>query len=213
MVCLVAVVSARPQVDDYSSITDENDPRFMFDPNPQYAYKYQVSDDPQQTYIAHEEQRDGAAVSGQYSYVDPLGALIIVKYTADDNGYQETREVQQGFVSIRSKPVVEVKKAVVVPKPAPRPAPAPKRTDSDLVARIISQLTPFIKTTVADSLGSQQQTRTTSRVVAVQQPVVQAVRAVPVVTEVSSTSSLFGADGENRITVDSPNYSFDKILF
>merc|ERR1711997_933685 len=96
---------------------------------------------------------------------------------------------------------------------APRPSPAPKRTDSDLVARIISQLTPFIKTTVADSLGSQQQTRTTSRVVTVQQPVVQAVRAVPVVTEVSSTSSLFGADGENRITVDSPIYSFDKILF
>ena len=31
MICLVAVVSARPQVDDYSSITDENDPRFMFD--------------------------------------------------------------------------------------------------------------------------------------------------------------------------------------
>merc|ERR1712018_641576 len=172
MVCLVAVVSARPQVTDYSDITDESDPRFMFDPNPQYQFKYQVSDESAQTYIAHDEQRDGAAVSGQYSYVDPLGSLIIVKYTADDNGYQETREVQQGFVSIRAKPVVEVKKAVVVPKPAPRPAPAPKRTDSDLVARIISQLTPFIKTTVADSLGSQQQTRTTSRVVAVQQPVV-----------------------------------------
>merc|ERR1712018_508288 len=91
MVCLVAVVSARPQVDDYSSITDENDPRFMFDPNPQYAYKYQVSDDPQQTYIAHEEQRDGAAVSGQYSYVDPNGALIVVKYTAGDDGYQNQR--------------------------------------------------------------------------------------------------------------------------
>jgi len=212
MICLVAVVSARPQVDDYSSITDENDPRFMFDPNPQYSYKYQVSDDPQQTYIAHEEQRDGAAVSGQYSYVDPNGALIVVKYTAGDDGYQETREVQQGFVSIRAKPV---KKEVIVPapRPAPRPAPVRKNTDSDLVARIISQLTPFIKTTVADSLGSQQ--RTTSRVVAVQQPVVQTVRAVPVVTEVksSSTQSLFGVDGENRITVDSPNYSFDKILF
>jgi len=212
MICLVAVVSARPQVDDYSSITDENDPRFMFDPNPQYQYKYQVSDEPEQTYIAHEEQRDGAAVSGQYSYVDPLGSLIIVKYTANDDGYQETREVQQNFVSIRARPV---KKEVIVPapRPAPRPAPVRKNTDSDLVARIIAQLTPFIKTTVSDSLGSQQ--RTTSRVVAVQQPVVQTVRAVPVVTEVksASTSSIFGVDGENRITVDSPNYSFDKILF
>jgi len=212
MICLVAVVSARPQVDDYSSITDENDPRFMFDPNPQYSYKYQVSDDPQQTYIAHEEQRDGAAVSGQYSYVDPNGSLIVVKYTAGDDGYQETREVQQGFVSIRAKPV-KTEVIVPAPRPAPRPTPVRKNSDSDLVARIISQLTPFIKTTVSDSLGSQQ--RTTSRVVAVQQPVVQAVRAVPVVTQVksSSTQSVFGVDGENRITVDSPNYSFDKILF
>ena len=68
-------------------------------PNPQYSYKYQVSDDPQQTYIAHEEQRDGAAVSGQYSFVDPLGALIVVKYTAGEDGYSETREARQGFVS------------------------------------------------------------------------------------------------------------------
>ena len=182
-------------------MTNHNDEQ----PNPQYQYKYQVSDDPQQTYIAHEEERDGAAVSGQYSFVDPLGALIVVKYTAGEDGYSETREARQGFVSIRSKPV---KTKVVVP--APKPAPVRKNTDSDLVARIISQLTPFIKTTVADSLGSQQ--RATSRVVAVQQPVVQ---AVPVVTEVKSTStqSLFGVDGENRITVDSPNYSFDKILF
>ena len=180
-------------------------------PNPQYQFKYQVSDESAQTYIAHDEQRDGAAVSGQYSYVDPLGSLIIVKYTADDNGYQETREVQQGFVSIRARPA---KKEVIVaaPKPAPRPAPVPRRqSDSNLVAQIISQLTPFIKTTVADSLGSRQ--RTTSRVVAVQQPVVQAVRAVPVVTEVKSTQSLFGVDGENRIQVETPNYNFDKILF
>ena len=102
-----------------------------------------MSDENQQTYIAHDETRDGAAVTGQYSYVDPLGSLIIVKYTADDNGYQETREVQEGFVSIRAKPV---KKVVVaqpaLPKPAPRPLPVPKRDNSvDLVAKIISQLT------------------------------------------------------------------------
>ena len=30
-VSLMAVVTARPQVTDYSDITDENDPRFMFD--------------------------------------------------------------------------------------------------------------------------------------------------------------------------------------
>ena len=30
-VSLMAVVAARPQITDYSDITDENDPRFMFD--------------------------------------------------------------------------------------------------------------------------------------------------------------------------------------
>merc|ERR1711981_1118859 len=97
-------------------------------------------------YIAHDENRDGAAVTGQYSYVDPLGNLIIVKYTADENGYQETREVQAGFVTIRAKPVK--KTVVAVAPPAPRPQP-PKRNDADLVAKIIAQLTPFIKTTVS----------------------------------------------------------------
>ena len=169
-----------------------------------------MSDENQQTYIAHDESRDGAAVSGQYSYVDPLGSLITVRYTADDNGYQEIREVQEGFVSIRSKPV---KKEIVVakpapPKPAPRPVSVPKKENNvDLVAKIISQLTPFIKTTVSDSLGARQ---TTSRVVSVPQTVVQ---PLPVVTQVTSTSSLFGEDGENRITVDTPNFNFDKILF
>lgn len=179
-------------------------------PNPQYTFKYQVSDENEQTYIAHDENRDGAAVTGQYSYVDPLGSLIIVKYIADDNGYQETREVQANFVSIRAKPkkdFVAVTPVAVKPQPLPvRPAPKPQ-SDTNLVAKIIAQLTPFIKQTVTDSLGSR--TTTTRQVVAVQQPVVQ---AVPVVSQVSSTSSLFGADGENRITVDTPSYNFDEIL-
>ena len=169
--------------------------------NPQYQYKYQVSDEKEQTYIAHDQARDGAAVTGQYSYVDPYGSLIIVKYTADDvNGYQETREVQEGFVTTRWK-------KPEAPKPAPKPRPAPKRPNVDLVAKIISQLTPFIKTTVSDSLGARQ---ASTRVVSVPRTVVQ---AVPVVSQVTSTASLFGEDGENRITVDTPNFNFDKILF
>jgi hypothetical protein len=178
----------------------------MFNTNPQYSFKYQVSDEKEQSYIAHDESRDGAAVTGQYSYVDPLGNLIIVKYTADENGYQETREVQAGFVTIRAKPVKAKKEVVVVAAPRPAPPPAPKRNDADLVAKIIAQLSPFIKTTVSNSLGA----RSHTRVVQVQQPVV---KVVPAVTQVSSTSSLFGTDGENRITVDTPNYNFDEILF
>lgn len=214
LVCLVVVgsgVNARPQVTDYSDITDENDPRFMFDSNPTYNFKYQVSDETEQTYMAHEEAREGPAVTGQYSYVDPLGSLIIVKYIADDNGYQETREVQENFVTIRVKP----KKQVTVVAPAPRPAPRPVRpaprpaprpsTDSNLVANIIAQLTPFIKQTVTDSLGAR--TTTTRRVV--QTVPVQAVPATRVVTD---TSSLFGESGENRITVETPHFDFDHFL-
>ena len=123
--------------------------------NPQYQYKYQVADEKEQTYIAHNENRDGALVTGQYSYVDPLGSLITVKYTADDvNGYTETREVQENYLTIRGQPEKPV--APVVPKP--RPSPPPRRpapqSNSNLVAQIIAQLTPFIKQTVTDSLGA-----------------------------------------------------------
>lgn len=154
LVCLVAVASARPQVTEYSDITDENDPRFGFDPNPQYLFKYQVSDENEQTYVAHDENRDGASVVGQYSYVDPFGSLIIVKYTADENGYSETRESQENFVTIRAKPKKEI--AIVdAPRPAPsvleQRTPAPQ-TDSNLVANIIAQLIPFIKESVSNSL-------------------------------------------------------------
>ena len=38
-------------------------------------------------------------VTGQYSYVDPTGALVTVSYTAGPNGYSEHRTVQDGFVS------------------------------------------------------------------------------------------------------------------
>merc|ERR1712066_1182267 len=74
------------------------------DDNPQYNFQYKVADDDQQTYIAMDEERAGDTVSGRYSYVDPLGSLIVVTYTAGPMGYQETREVQEGFVTIRARP-------------------------------------------------------------------------------------------------------------
>jgi len=66
--------------------------------------------------------------SVHYSYVDPLGSLITVRYTAGPDGYVETRNVQEDFVSIRQaaapvRPVVAQQPAVVVAQPS----------DSDLV--------------------------------------------------------------------------------
>ena len=187
-------------------------------PNPQYKFKYQVADEQEQTYISHNEDRDGAAVTGQYQYVDPLGSLIIVRYTADDNGYSETREVQNNFLTIRAKPKKEV--VAVQPRPAPRPAPRPvaaQTGDANLVASIIATLTPFIKQTVSTSLGARSTTGLTGsrRVVEVQQPVRRVVQVQqPVVTEtrVTGTSSIFGEDGVNRIQVETPVFNFDEFL-
>ena len=140
-------------------------------PNPSYNYAYQVSDDESQTYIAHQEGREDNVVTGEYSYVDPFGALITVTYIADSNGYREERKSQPNFVQIRALPATAARvipepapvRRVVVPKPAPKPiVQAVKKVvkaetgsdDSDLVARIISQLTPFIRNTVSTSLSS-----------------------------------------------------------
>merc|ERR1712128_226868 len=75
-----------------------------FDENPQYNFNYKVADDLEQTYISRDEARDGENVSGSYSYVDPLGSLITVTYTAGSEGYQETREIQENFVTIKQRP-------------------------------------------------------------------------------------------------------------
>merc|ERR1711892_476532 len=75
-----------------------------FDENPQYNFNYKVADDLEQTYISMDEARDGANVRGSYSYVDPLGSLITVTYTAGSEGYQESREIQENFVTINQRP-------------------------------------------------------------------------------------------------------------
>ena len=99
--------------------------------------------------------------------------MITVTYIADSNGYREERKSEANFVQIRAQPARAVQepapvskvvlpapkpvvRKVVKAKPAPKPAPKPvvKKDDSDLVARIISQLTPFIRNTVSTSLGS-----------------------------------------------------------
>merc|ERR1711935_1168274 len=77
----------------------------MFDENPTYNYNYKVADDAEQTYLSMDEVRNDGVVTGTYSYVDPLGSLITVKYTAGAMGYTEERSEQPGFVSINPRPV------------------------------------------------------------------------------------------------------------
>merc|ERR1712029_727909 len=61
--------------------------------NAAYDYGYKVANDEKQTYMAHEESRNGQDVQGKYNYVDANGDLVTVTYTANADGYQENREV------------------------------------------------------------------------------------------------------------------------
>jgi len=196
------IAFARPQGSDAEAQRRALDGQDMFDPNPVYTYNYQVSNEDAQTYIAAKENRDGDAVVGEYSYVDPLGNLITVKYTANDvDGYTETREVQENFITIRAKPVVKkevVSTAVVEAKSS--------SSSADLVANIIAQLTPFIKETVATSLNAQQQVTYVAQPTPVVRQVV-AVDPLPVISA-SAVESRFGTGAGNNIRVETPEYTF-----
>jgi len=87
---------------------------------------------------------------------------------------------------------------------------------SALVARIIAQLTPIIRTTVSQALAAQAQAQTVTvvRPVQVQRPVVQTVQTVQTVETqpaVSVVEKLFGIAGANNIKFanDDINYNVD----
>lgn len=197
-----------------------------FDPNPKYNYAYQISDDDEQTYIAHQENRDGSDVTGEYSYVDPLGSLITVKYTAGPDGYLETRNVQEGFVVIRQKS--NSAPALAVTQTQVRPIAVPQQTttltsstattgDSDLVAKIISQLTPFIQDTVSNSLSSTSSQQGISRPTVSAAPIATSVPLAPAAAPVqqasaSSVQGVFGVSGQNTVRVETPNFNFNYDL-
>lgn len=59
-----------------------------YDPNPQYAYGYDVQDGLTGDRKSQSEQRNGDVVQGSYSVVDPDGTRRTVEYTADPvNGF------------------------------------------------------------------------------------------------------------------------------
>nr|CAD7199225.1 unnamed protein product [Timema douglasi] len=59
--------------------------------NPNYAFDYAVHDPHTGDEKSQWESRDGDAVKGAYSLVEPDGTIRVVEYTADDaNGFQAT---------------------------------------------------------------------------------------------------------------------------
>ena len=212
--CVVAFLAAsalaRPQsdLDDFNEDLNRLGP---INPNPQYTYSYQVADDKEQTYLAHNENRDGDQVTGQYSYVDANGALVTVVYTAGVDGYQEERTVQEGFIEVRARPAPAPTAAPkpVTPAPAPRPvrpAAPVQNNDDDLVARIIAQLTPFIRDTVSNSLSSQASAPAPQPAPAAPRRV--AVAAPAPVPAASGVEGVFGVGGANNVRVESPDFKF-----
>ena len=105
-----------------------------------YQYEYKIASDQTQTYISQQERRDGTQVSGVYSYVDPTGAIVTVNYEAGKEGYQETRQRQEGAVQIRAQPAAAV-------------AGAGAGVDvSGLIARVMAALQPAIEQSLASYL-------------------------------------------------------------
>merc|ERR1712227_171359 len=176
--------------------------------NAAYDYGYKVANDEKQTYMAHEETRQGADVQGKYNYVDANGDLVTVTYTAGVDGYNEERSVTPGAVTYRAEniagpwngPLAGETEVEVVPAPrasAPRPAPRPEVPGIDqsaLIRTILSQLQPQISSAVQTAISSSSRT--------VSAPV-QAVRTV----SSSSTPQLFA--GDNSVRISTPEFNIE----
>lgn len=80
------------------------------------------------------EQEDGDIIKGQYSYFDPRGSLVVVRYTLNRDGsnYSEKRLLTVDYKS-------EVKEET-----SEQPLALQNLTENDLVEKIIAQLRPTI---------------------------------------------------------------------
>ncbi len=140
-----------------------------------------------------------------------------MSYTAGPDGYLETRNVQEGFVTIRQAASGSASFAAPA-RPVAVAAPVQQQVstsdDSDLVAKIISQLTPFIQQTVSTTLSSSSQSAVRQPAVAVTaapaRPVAAPVRAP--VQAASSVQGVFGVAGQNNVRVETPNFNFNYDL-
>jgi len=72
-----------------------------YDAHPQYNYAYSVQDGLTGDAKNHQEARDGDVVQGQYSLVEPDGAIRTVTYTADPiNGFNAVVDRQAPAVAV-----------------------------------------------------------------------------------------------------------------
>ncbi|CAG7729636.1 unnamed protein product, partial [Allacma fusca] len=88
-----------------------------FDPNPQYSYGYSVADALTGDSKTATETRNGDLVQGQYSLVEPDGAVRTVTYTADAiNGFNAV--VDRSAPAVVKTAVAKVAAPVAYAQPA-----------------------------------------------------------------------------------------------
>ena len=133
-----------------------------------YNYEYKVADKKEKTFIAQKEERDGNAVTGMYSYVDPNGDLVTVNYQAGPQGYSATTDTKKKFIDVKAKKPSKstgFTKATGTQKVtssfSSTPSSAPSVNQADLIARIIASLQPQITSAVSSALSSGSRTRAT----------------------------------------------------
>jgi len=191
-----------------SGLTEEEELEYnrKLSANAAYEYGYKVANDESQTYMAHEETRDGANVQGKYNYVDSTGALVTVTYQAGPEGYTETRDVQEGAVEMRNIPgpwtgplagvdnvgVTSVK-TTTTQVAAPVAPARPAVDQSALIRLILNQLQPQISSAVQTAISS---SNTASR----------QVQRVAVPTS-SSATALFA--GDNSVRIQTPEFNIE----
>ncbi|CAG7659433.1 unnamed protein product [Allacma fusca] len=79
-----------------------------YDPNPQYSYGYSVADGLTGDSKSATESRNGDLVQGQYSLVEPDGAIRTVTYTADSiNGFNAVVDRSAPSVKVAAAPVAQ----------------------------------------------------------------------------------------------------------
>ncbi|XP_073843400.1 larval cuticle protein A2B-like [Musca autumnalis] len=83
-----------------------------YDPNPQYSYSYDVHDASTGDIKSQQETRNGDAVQGAYSLIEPDGTRRLVEYTSDP---------VHGFNAVVHREPAAVKVAPVTKVLAPAP--------------------------------------------------------------------------------------------
>lgn len=109
--CFVVVAAAGCWAQDYQPVYQTIVADEQMAP-PRYAFEYSVHDEENKDIHSHKESRDGDKTEGEYSLVEPDGAVRTVKYHVDGNSGFIAEVIRSGQI-IQTVPV----KSIVVAKP------------------------------------------------------------------------------------------------